>query len=476
MITLADWQPDIIEFIVSKMQNPKILKWLKNNAKEKIIRYEASRKIKFVPISNFDREIYETIIKSKTTFNEQIVNNAHIKLNEVGTWEVVNPSFLSGANISVTITKDFMEAVENDEIWSLRFPDLDNYTVEEKQFYDENWHKIGDVREWEQMGFKIKTYYKVSAKELWDLINFCANYSAEPGIFFIDQANEMTNAKSYNMKVVATNPCGEQPLALYSVCNLAAINLANFVDKTSKEILYDKLAQTVTTCVRLQDNVIDATPYFLEANKTQALGERRVGLGIMGLHDLLIWHGERYGSKNANKIVNKIFKTIATYAYKASIEIAKEKGSFPFLESNEKFVETGYMKKMNSEIKQAVLKHGIRNCHLLTIAPIGTTGTMVGVSNGLEPYFGFKFYRSGRLGKNIEVQSKILQDWIKLNPEYENKPLPDIFVSAMDLAPEEHADVQCIIQRWVDSSISKTVNAPKGYTVRDVEKNLYAFI
>lgn len=254
------------------------------------------------------------------------------------------------------------------------------------------------------MGFKIKTYHKISARELWDLINFCANYSAEPGIFFIDQANEMTNAKSHDMKVVATNPCGEKLLDPYSVCNLAAINLANFVDKVSKEILYHKLAQAVTTCVRLQDNVIDATPYFLEANKIQALGERRVGLGLMGLHDLLIWHGEKYGSKADNKIVDKIFETIATYAYKASIEIAKEKGSFPFLKSNEKFIETGYIKKMSSEIKQAVLQHRIRNSHLLTIAPTGTTGTVVGVSTGLEPYFGFKFYRSGRIGKNIEVQ------------------------------------------------------------------------
>ncbi len=126
---------------------------------------------------------------------------------------------------------------------------------------------------------------------------------------------------------------------------------------------------------------------------------------------------------------------------------------------------------MNPEIRNAIKKYGIRNSHLLTIAPTGTTGTMVGVSTGLEPYFAFNFYRSGRrLGKNIKVNAKIVDEWLKYHPEYVDKPLPNIFISAMELTPIAHADVQCIIQRWVDSSISKTVNAPVGYTVKNVEK------
>ncbi|AGM25287.1 vitamin B12-dependent ribonucleotide reductase [Spiroplasma chrysopicola] len=471
MIMMADWHPDIVEFIISKMQNPKILRWLKENGNDKLIRDEASRKIKFSPLTSLDRTLYEYAVNKEADINDSaVVREARIKLDEGGTWEVNNPAFLSGANISVTITHKFMQAVENNEDWELQFPDLDNYTKEEKVFYDENWSKIGDINEWKALGYKVKTYYKMKARDLWDLINFCANYSAEPGIFFIDTANDMTNAKAYDMKVVATNPCGEQPLAPYSVCNLAAINLANFVDKTTKEILYDKLSQTVRTCVRMQDNVIDATPYFLEANQKQALGERRVGLGVMGLHDLLIYHGVRYGSVEGNQIVDKIFELMATEAYRASIELAKEKGSFPFLVSPERFINTGYMKKMPEDIRQDILKYGIRNSHLLTIAPTGSTGTMVGVSTGLEPYFGFKFYRSGRLGKNIEVNAKIVDEWLKYNPGYSATSLPDIFVAAMDLAPEDHADTQCIIQRWVDSSISKTVNAPRGYSVKDVEK------
>src|SRR5690625_271640 len=150
-------------------------------------------------------------------------------------------------------------------------------------------------------------------------------------MFIIDNANDMTNAKAYGQQVVATNPCGEQPLAPYSVCNLAAINLAEMANKDTKSVNFDKLMDTVRTGVWMQDNVIDATPYFLEDNKIQALGERRVGLGVMGLHDLLIYCETAYGSKEGNELVDKIFETIATTAYRTSIELAKEKGSFPFL-------------------------------------------------------------------------------------------------------------------------------------------------
>src|SRR5690606_34016277 len=171
-------------------------------------------------------------------------------------------------------------------------------------------HEIGDVREWEALGYGVKTYRKIRARELWKLINICATYSAEPGIFFIDNAKEMTNAKAYGQKVVATNACGEQPLAPYSVCNLAAINLANMADKKNKTVDFEKLKETVRVGVRMQDNVIDATPYFLEENRRQALGERRIGLGVMGLHDLLIYCETVYGSEEGNKLVDKIFETI----------------------------------------------------------------------------------------------------------------------------------------------------------------------
>ncbi len=477
MIMMHDWHPDIVEFIVSKMQNPKILQFLIDTIKEPSIVAAAKAKLKFIPLSESEIQINEYILEqNKITpgvFTKQIVDQAFERINKGGHYEVNNSEFLTGANISVAITKEFMEAVENDADYELRFPDVDSYKEEEKNAYDEKWMHVGDVREWKSLGYRVKTYNTIKAKELWNLINICATYSAEPGIFFIDNANEMTNAKGYGQKVVCTNPCGEQPLAPYSVCNLAAINLANMVDKKKAEVDWKKLEQTIKTAIRMQDNVIDKTHYFLDENKEQALGERRIGLGIMGLHDLLIRCNKRYGSKDANKLVDDLFRFIATNAYEQSIEIAKEKGSFPFLAefgSREQFIESGYIKKLPEYIRQNILKYGIRNSHLLTIAPTGSTGTMVGVSTGLEPYFAFTYFRSGRLGKFIEVNAPIVESYLKEHPELTKETLPEVFVSAMELAPEDHVDVQCTIQNWVDSSISKTVNAPKGYSVEEVEQ------
>ncbi|MEG6574039.1 vitamin B12-dependent ribonucleotide reductase [Caldibacillus debilis] len=484
MIMLAVWHPDIIEFIVSKMQNPRILRYLIENTNDESIKKAAEAKLKFVPLTPEERKMYEVIVKYKHIpgyggFTEEIIKKAEAKLRDGGTYEVHNPDFLTGANISVCLTNDFMEAVEKDDWYELRFPAVETYNEQEMKEYNEKWHLVGDVREWEKMGYRVRTYKRIRARELWNLINICATYSAEPGIFFIDNANEMTNARAYGQKVVATNPCGEQPLAPYSVCNLAAVNLANMVDKEKKEVDFDKLIRTVQIGVRLQDNVIDATPYFLEENRKQALGERRIGLGVMGLADMLIYCEKEYGSPEGNELVDKVFETIATTAYRTSIELAKEKGSFPFLvgkteeETNrlrKAFINTGYMKRMPEDIRQDILKYGIRNSHLLTVAPTGSTGTMVGVSTGLEPYFSFTYYRSGRLGKFMEVKAEIVQEYLRKHPEADPDRLPHFFVTAMDLTPEAHADVQCIIQRWVDSSISKTVNAPKGYTVEQVKK------
>ncbi|MEG1527525.1 MAG: vitamin B12-dependent ribonucleotide reductase, partial [Erysipelotrichaceae bacterium] len=273
MIMLADWHPDIYEFIISKMQNPKVLKWLADNSHDSQIRQLANDKLKFVPMSRVDREVFETVLNSKNA-SEQVISYAQEALLNGGTYEVVNSTFLTGANISVTLSDEFMDAVEKNGDFDFIFPDLENYSVEQKEYYDEHWKECGDAREWREMGYPVKVYRTIKARDLWDLICFCATYSAEPGIFFIDNANRMTNAKGYGQKVVATNPCGEQPLAPYSVCNLAAVNLANFVDKKTGAILFDKLKETVSLTVRMQDNVIDATPYFLEANKEQALGER----------------------------------------------------------------------------------------------------------------------------------------------------------------------------------------------------------
>lgn len=257
------------------------------------------------------------------------------------------------------------------------------------------------------------------------------------------------------------------------------MNLAQFAQKETKTVDFESLKETVRVGVRMQDNVIDATPYFLEDNKKQALGERRVGLGVMGLADLLIYCEKEYGSPEGNVLVDQIFEAIAVAAYEASTELATERGSFPFLQGETEeetarlrkaFTQTGFMQKMPQHIRDAIVAQGIRNSHLLTVAPTGSTGTMVGVSTGLEPYFSFSYFRSGRLGKFIEVKAGIVEEYLQNNPEANADALPSFFISSMELAPEAHADVQCIIQKWIDSSISKTVNAPKGYTVEQVEK------
>jgi ribonucleoside-diphosphate reductase alpha chain len=208
MIMLADWHPDIIEFIISKMQNPAILRHLIETNEDEQVRKLAKEKLKFTPFSDEERNILEIAAdyySSDPEFSDKY-DRVMQKLVDGGTYSVHNPEFLTGANISVCLTKEFMQAVENDDEYELRFPDIENYTEEEMRYYNEHWHEVGDVREWEAMGFGIKTYRKIKARALWDLINICATYSAEPGIFFIDNANDMTNAKAYGQKVVATNP------------------------------------------------------------------------------------------------------------------------------------------------------------------------------------------------------------------------------------------------------------------------------
>jgi ribonucleoside-diphosphate reductase alpha chain len=214
MIMLADWHPDIIEFIISKMQNPKILRFLIENTQDETIKKLAKEKLKYTPLTLQEQSMYQGILNYRHIpglggFSESIMKDAEEKLQTGGTYSVHNAEFLTGANISVCLTKEFMTAVEDDQVYELRFPDVESYSAEGMRIYNEEWHKVGDVREWQKLGHKVRTYKKIKAKELWNLINICSTYSAEPGIFFIDNANDMTNATAYGQKVVATNPCGK---------------------------------------------------------------------------------------------------------------------------------------------------------------------------------------------------------------------------------------------------------------------------
>jgi ribonucleoside-diphosphate reductase alpha chain len=233
---------------------------------------------------------------------------------------------------------------------------------------------------------------------------------------------------------------------------------------------WDDLGKTVRYSVRFLDNVIDKTPYHFPENKENQQGERRVGLGTMGLAELMIKLEVRYGSPESLVFLDKIYGFMAKEAYIASAEIAAEKGSFKHY-IYDKFMKSGFMKNIVSEFPEvgaAIKKNGMRNVTVITQAPTGSTGTMVGTSTGIEPYFAFEYYRQSRLGYDKQLVP-IAQEWKDKNP---GQDLPEWFVTSMDLSAKDHIRAQAEIQRWVDSSISKTANCPSDFTVEET-KELY---
>lgn len=365
---------------------------------------------------------------------------------------------ITNANISVGITDDFMEAVKQDKPWDLIFPDTSD------PLYATKWD--GNIKRWQEMGGKVIKHKTVRAADIWDNIISSAWSSAEPGMYFIDRANYYSNSW-YFADLPCTNPCGEQPLPAWGVCNLGHVNLSRHINKTTGEVLWNELKQTVQYAVRFQDNVIDATPYFFEENKNQQLSERRVGMGTIGLAEMLIYKELRYGSPEAVDFIDKLYQFIAVTAYETSIELAREKGAFKYFEAD-KFLQSGFMKNMPDYIRSLVKEYGIRNVTIMTQAPTGTVGTMVGTSTGIEPFFSWTYFRKSRLGVH-EEKIKLAQDWQDKHP---GQDLPEFFATAMDLAPEEHVRVQAAVQRWTDSAISKTCNAPSDYTIEQT-KQLY---
>ncbi|HEV2340051.1 MAG TPA: adenosylcobalamin-dependent ribonucleoside-diphosphate reductase [Patescibacteria group bacterium] len=373
-------------------------------------------------------------------------------------------SKINGANLSVCISDAFMEAVKNDKDWDLVYPDIDDPE------YDEKWN--GEIDEWRALGKKVKVHKTVQARYLWDLICTAAWRSAEPGLHFMERSNKRSNT-FYFEKLIATNPCGEQPLSAWAVCNLGAMNLSAYVRDADlpKEKAgwfdYEAFGKDVKVAMRLLDNVIDQTYYFFKENEKCAKDIRRTGLGIMGLGDTLIKMHLAYGSEASLPVIHKIFQTLRDNAYEASTEIAAEKGSFPKF-NKAKYLKGYHIQNLPKNIQQKIAKQGIRNAVLLTIAPTGTTSLVSGVSSGVEPVYEFSFLRRWRGGEEI-VYHPLFDQWKKAHPDKEK---PNYFVSANDLTPLEHVKVQAVAQEYIDSSISKTVNAPNSHTVEDV-KTLY---
>ena len=377
-------------------------------------------------------------------------------------------SKINGANLSVCISDAFMEAVEQDRDWDLVFPDI------EEPHYDQLWD--GDLEKWQGLGKQIKVYRTLKAREIWDKICQAAWASAEPGVHFIERSNKRSNTW-YFEKIISTNPCGEQPLGAWAVCNLGSMNLTAFVKDArlpspdgeasggQGKMDYSSLAEHAKVAIRFMDNVIDATGYYFEENKRQQIGIRRIGLGAMGLGDCLIMMGLRYGSPQAMQVVEKIYRTIRDAAYEASIELSAERGPFPNFDK-EKYLQGWFIKKLPESTREKIAKYGIRNAVLLTQAPTGATSLLVGVSSGIEPVYDFALVRRDRIGEHV-IYHPLYQKW---QEEHPGESLPDYFVTANDLTPEEHVRMQATIQEYTDSSISKTVNAPNNHTVEDVKK------
>ena len=335
-------------------------------------------------------------------------------------------------NLSVLVTDPFMEAVKTDGPWELVF--------------------------------ESRVYHTVQARDLWNRIMRATYDYAEPGVIFIDRINAANNLQ-YCETIAATNPCGEQPLPPYGACLLGSVNLARLIrDPFSDDAALDMeaLDDLVRVAIRMMDNVVDASRFPLEAQAREAEAKRRIGLGVTGLADALILCGLRYGSDAAVAQTDAWMHAIARAAYLASVDLAREKGAFALFDA-EAFLASGTMQAMDADVRDAVRAHGIRNALLTSVAPTGTISLYAGnVSSGIEPVFAFEYARKV-LQKDGARTEEVVEDYaVRLWREmHGDAPLPEYFVSAQTLAPMDHVRMQAAAQRWVDSSISKTINCPE---------------
>ena len=366
------------------------------------------------------------------------------------------PGMVENANISVRISDAFMAAVKADANWELVFPDTADPD------YDRLWN--GDLEAWRAQGKPVRVYETPKARALWSALIQGAWEAAEPGVVFAERHEKESNSWYFN-KLICTNPCAEEPLPAWGVCTLGHLNLAAFYDAEAHDVNWTALRRTVRMGVRFLDDIVDATPYFVEENRDNQMRERRIGMGTLGLGELLIRLGLRYGAPDAVQFIDTLYQFIAVESYLYDAELARDKGAFPAFEAD-KYLASGFMQRLPDPVRDAIRQHGARNVTILTQAPTGTTGTLVGTSTGIEPFYAFTYFRQSRLGFD-EQYVPIAREWLEAHP---GDSLPSYFVGAMDLTPEDHIYVQAVIQKWIDSSISKTANAPASYSVEDTAR------
>ena len=354
-----------------------------------------------------------------------------------------DPARLRNFNMSVLVTDPFMEAVKADGPWELKFGD--------------------------------KVYHTVQARDLWNKIMRATYDYAEPGVIFIDRINQMNNL-AYCETIAATNPCGEQPLPPYGACLLGSINLARLVtDPFGDSAALDQaaLSELVATAVRMMDNVVDASKFPLPEQAAEAQAKRRIGLGVTGLADALLMLGLRYGSEEAARQTEDWLHAIARASYLASVELAKEKGAFPLFDA-EKYLASGALQHMDEDVRAAIAEHGIRNALLTSIAPTGTISLYAGnVSSGIEPVFAYAYTRTVLQKDGSRTEEEVVDYAVQMwRDKFGDKDLPDYFVNAQTLAPQDHVRMQAAAQKWIDSSISKTINCPEDISF-DAFKDVY---
>ncbi len=347
-------------------------------------------------------------------------------------------------NLSVLVSDAFMQAVREDAPWELSFAGV--------------------------------AFASVRARALWDRIMRATYACAEPGVIFIDRINRLNNL-AYCEYIHATNPCGEQPLPAYGTCLLGSINLARLVrDPFTAEagIKAESLAELVAVAVRMMDNVIDVSGYPLPQHEAEARAKRRIGLGITGLADALVMCNARYGGRRAVALTEDWMRTIRRAAYLASVRLAEEKGAFPLFDQDA-YLAGEATAKLDEDIRAAIAAHGIRNALLTSVAPTGTISLFAdNVSSGLEPVFSFQYRRHVLMPDGTRREEQVTDYAYRRFRRIagEAAPLPEAFVDTAALTPTDHLVMQAAVQRYVDSSISKTINCPESIAF-DAFKEIY---
>jgi ribonucleoside-diphosphate reductase alpha chain len=372
-------------------------------------------------------------------------------------------------NLSVLVSNAFMEAVQSDRQWSLVFP------ADRLEDNGKDAETIETVWSDSSVPVVCRVIKHVRARALWERLMRATYDYAEPGVLFLDRINS-SNPLWYRERITATNPCGEVPLPPYGACNLGSINLTRFVLHAFQKdacIDWTDLIETTKTAVRFLDNVIDISRYPLEAQRDQAQGTRRIGLGITGLGDALAMLGLRYDSDSAREQAQRCIASICHTAYRTSIELSRVKGSFPSMDRNS-HLGGAFIQSLPEDIRDGIAESGLRNSHLLAIAPTGSISLLANnISSGVEPIYDLTFTRR-IVEPDGEYSMHSVDDfaWRLWCAEHEQSKAPACFVTAREISPQAHLQMQAVLQPYVDQAISKTINVSEEAAFSDF-KDLY---